>query len=430
MEKNIGQLRQRGLMDKIIIEGGIPLSGEATISGAKNAALPTLAACLLTGGWHTLNNIPKLRDISTIRKILSELGVSFEEDGENLRVNSDNLKNDTAPYNLVKTMRASILVLGPLLSRLGKARISLPGGCAIGARPIDMHLKGLHAMGANIDLEHGYVVAHASRLHGADIFFDISTVTGTENLMMAAVKAEGTTILHNAAKEPEVVDLANMLNKMGAQIHDFGTDTITITGVKELHPVKYAIIPDRVEAGTFLIAAAITNGHIRLKNYGEEHIEAIIKKLGDSGISIEKDGNDIVVRSNGEIKSVDIKTTQYPGFPTDMQAQFMALMCIADGWSMIRETIFENRFMHVSELRRMGADIEINGGQALVKGKNNLFGAQVMATDLRASASLILAGLAAKGRTEISRVYHLDRGYQDLDKKLSHLGSNIRREQY
>lgn len=417
-------------MDKIIIEGGIPLSGEATISGAKNAALPTLAACLLTGGWHTLNNIPKLRDISTIRKILSELGVSFEEDGENLRVNSDNLKNDTAPYNLVKTMRASILVLGPLLSRLGKARISLPGGCAIGARPIDMHLKGLHAMGANIDLEHGYVVAHASRLHGADIFFDISTVTGTENLMMAAVKAEGTTILHNAAKEPEVVDLANMLNKMGAQIHDFGTDTITITGVKELHPVKYAIIPDRVEAGTFLIAAAITNGHIRLKNYGEEHIEAIIKKLGDSGISIEKDGNDIVVRSNGEIKSVDIKTTQYPGFPTDMQAQFMALMCIADGWSMIRETIFENRFMHVSELRRMGADIEINGGQALVKGKNNLFGAQVMATDLRASASLILAGLAAKGRTEISRVYHLDRGYQDLDKKLSHLGSNIRREQY
>lgn len=430
MEKNIGQLRQRGLMDKIIIEGGIPLSGEATISGAKNAALPTLAACLLTGGWHTLNNIPKLRDISTIRKILSELGVSFEEDGENLRVNSDNLKNDTAPYNLVKTMRASILVLGPLLSRLGKARISLPGGCAIGARPIDMHLKGLHAMGANIDLEHGYVVAHASRLHGADIFFDISTVTGTENLMMAAVKAEGTTILHNAAKEPEVVDLANMLNKMGAQIHDFGTDTITITGVKELHPVKYAIIPDRVEAGTFLIAAAITNGHIRLKNYGEEHIEAIIKKLGESGISIEKDGNDIVVRSNGEIKSVDIKTTQYPGFPTDMQAQFMALMCIADGWSMIRETIFENRFMHVSELRRMGADIEINGGQALVKGKNNLFGAQVMATDLRASASLILAGLAAKGRTEISRVYHLDRGYQDLDKKLSHLGSNIRREQY
>jgi UDP-N-acetylglucosamine 1-carboxyvinyltransferase len=271
-------------------------------------------------------------------------------------------------------------------------------------------------------------VATANTLHGADIFFDISTVTGTENLMMAAVKTEGTTILHNAAKEPEVVDLANMLNQMGAQISGFGTDSITITGVKELHPVEYTIIPDRVEAGTFLIAAAITNGNVRLKGYGEEYIEAVIKKLRDSGIEIEKSGTDIVARSNGEIKSVDIKTTQYPGFPTDMQAQFMALMCIADGWSMIRETIFENRFMHVSELRRMGADIEINGGQALIRGKRNLFGAQVMATDLRASASLILAGLAARGRTEISRVYHLDRGYQDLDKKLSLLGSKIWRE--
>ncbi len=415
-------------MDKIIIEGGIPLNGEVTISGAKNAALPTLAACLLTGGWHTLNNIPKLRDISTIKNILSDIGVSFEEYGESLRVNSDNLKDDTAPYNLVRTMRASILVLGPLLSRLGKARISLPGGCAIGARPIDMHLKGLHAMGADIDLEHGYVVAKSSRLHGADIFFDIPTVTGTENLLMAAVKAEGTTILHNAAKEPEVVDLANMLNKMGAQVSGIGTDIITITGVKELDPVEYTIIPDRVEAGTFLVAAAITNGHVRLRGYGDEYIEAVIKKLRDSGIEIEKSGNDIVAKSNGKIKSIDIKTTQYPGFPTDMQAQFMALMCIADGWSMIRETIFENRFMHVSELRRMGADIEINGGQALVRGQDTLFGAQVMATDLRASASLILAGLAAKGRTEISRVYHLDRGYQDLDKKLSLLGSNIWRE--
>jgi len=392
--------------------------------------LPALVACLLTGGWHTLDNIPKLRDISTIKNILSDFGVSFKEEGEKLRVNSDNLKDYTAPYNLVKTMRASILVLGPLLSRLGKAKISLPGGCAIGARPIDIHLKGLHAMGADIALEHGYVVANAKKLHGADIFFDISTVTGTENLMMAAVKAEGTTVLQNAAKEPEVVDLANMLNQMGAQISGSGTDIITITGVKELHPVEYTIIPDRVEAGTFLIAAAMTNGNVRLKGYGEEYIEAVIKKLHDSGIEIEKSGKDIVVRSNGEIKSVDIKTTQYPGFPTDMQAQFMALMCIADGWSMIRETIFENRFMHVSELRRMGADIEINGGQALVRGKRNLFGAQVMATDLRASASLILAGLAAKGRTEISRVYHLDRGYQDIDKKLSLLGSKIWRERY
>ncbi|MFB0521913.1 MAG: UDP-N-acetylglucosamine 1-carboxyvinyltransferase [Desulfatiglandales bacterium] len=417
-------------MDKIIIEGGVPLMGEVTISGAKNAALPALSACLLTGGWHALDNIPKLRDIWTIREILSNLGVVFEEDGQTLKVNSDNLNNYSAPYQLVKTMRASILALGPLLSRLGKARISLPGGCAIGARPIDLHLKGLSLLGADIRLEHGYVVASTDRLRGADIFFDISTVTGTENLMMAAVKAEGKTVLHNAAEEPEVVDLANMLNKMGARIKGAGTDTITITGVKELYPARYAIIPDRIEAGTFLTAAAITKGKVRIKGCTVDHIGAIIKKLLDSGMEIEEQGEALVAIGRDKIKPVDIKTMPFPGFPTDMQAQFMALMCIADGLSIIKETVFENRFMHVSELRRMGADIEISGGQAFVRGKKNLSGAQVMATDLRASASLALAALAAEGQTEISRVYHLDRGYQGLDLKLSLLGSKIWREKY
>lgn len=417
-------------MDKIIIEGGVPLKGEVTISGSKNAVLPILSACLLTGGWHTLYNIPKLKDIRTIKDILSDLGVVLEENGQTLKVNSDNLNSHIAPYKLVKTMRASILVLGPLLSRLGKVKISLPGGCAIGARPIDLHLKGLSAMGADINLEHGYVVASTDKLRGANIFFDISTVTGTENLMMAAVKAEGITTLHNAAKEPEVVDLANMLREMGARIKGAGTDTITITGVKELHPVRYGIIPDRIEAGTFLIAVAITKGKARIKGCNVDHIEAILKKLLDIGMEIEKQGEDLVAIGHDDIKSVDIKTMPFPGFPTDMQAQFMSLMCIANGWSMIRETVFENRFMHVSELKRMGADIEINSGQALVRGKRDLSGAQVMATDLRASASLVLAGLAAKGRTEISRVYHLDRGYQDLDLKLSLLGSRIWREKY
>lgn len=417
-------------MDKIIIEGGIPLKGEVTISGSKNAALPILSACLLTGGWHALDNIPRLRDIWTIKEILSNLGVVFEEDGQTLKVNSDNLISDSAPYKLVKTMRASILVLGSLLSRLGKAKISLPGGCAIGARPIDLHLKGLSAMGADINLEHGYVVASAKKLRGANIFFDISTVTGTENLMMAAVTAEGKTTLNNAAKEPEIVDLANFLSLMGARIKGAGTDTITITGVKGLHPVRYAIIPDRIEAGTLLTAAAITRGQVRIKGCNGDHIEAIMEKLLDSGMELEKQGEDLVATGHDNIRGVDIKTMPFPGFPTDMQAQFMALMCLADGWSMIRETIFENRFMHVSELKRMGANIEINGSQALVRGKRNLSGAQVMATDLRASASLVLAGLAAEERTEISRVYHLDRGYQGLDLKLSLLGSKIWREKY
>ena len=417
-------------MDKLVVEGRVPLEGSVTISGAKNAALPILSACLLTGGWNTLENIPNLRDIQTIKEILYNLGVVFQEDGQSLRVNSDNIDKYSAPYQLVKTMRASILVLGPLLSRLGKARIYLPGGCAIGARPIDLHLKGLTAMGVDIALEHGYVVASAKKLKGATIFFDIPTVTGTENLMTAAVKAEGTTILKNAAREPEVVDLARMLNLMGADIEGAGTDTITIRGVKELRPVRHTTISDRIEAGTFLVAAAITNGKVRLRGCSRDHLEAVIEKLLGSGMEIETDGDDIVAMGHDRVKSVDVKTIPFPGFPTDMQAQFMALMCVADGWSMIRETIFENRFMHVSELRRMGADIEINGGQALVRGGARLSGAQVMATDLRASASLVLAALAAEGRTEISRVYHLDRGYQDLDVKLSLLGSRIWRETY
>ncbi len=417
-------------MEKIVVDGGIPLSGEVALSGSKNAALPILSACLLTGGWHTLHNIPILRDIRTIKEILSNLGVAFEESNHALRVNADTLNSYVAPYQLVKTMRASILVLGPLLSRLRKARISLPGGCAIGARPIDLHLKGLSAMGVNINLEHGYIVATAEKIRGADIFFDIPTVTGTENLMMAAVRAEGKTVLNNAAKEPEVVDLANMLNRMGAQIDGAGTDTVTIVGVKELRPVAHTIIPDRIEAGTFMAAAAITRGRIRIRGCKADDLEAVMEKLQDSGVEIEKRGEDLVVAGRDRITSVDVKTMPFPGFPTDMQAQFMALMCIADGWSMIRETIFENRFMHVSELRRMGADIEINGAQALVRGRSNLSGAQVMATDLRASACLVLAGLAAEGRTEISRVYHLDRGYHDLDGKLAQLGSKIWREQY
>jgi UDP-N-acetylglucosamine 1-carboxyvinyltransferase len=417
-------------MDKIIVEGGIPLKGEVTISGSKNAALPVLSACLLTGGWHSLDNIPNLRDVQTIKEILSNLGVVFEEKGRTLKVNSDNLNSYTAPYKLVKTMRASVLVLGPLLARLGKGRISLPGGCAIGARPIDLHLKGLSEMGVDIKLEHGYVVANADTLRGADILFDIPTVTGTENLMMAAIKAEGKTVLQNAAKEPEVVDLANCLNRMGAMIEGAGTDTITITGVKELHPVRYAIIPDRIEAGTFLIAAGITRGKVRIKGCKVDDIEAIMGKIVESGMEIERQGDDLIAQGHDRIRAVDIKTMPFPGFPTDMQAQFMALMSIADGRSIIEETVFENRFMHVGELRRMGADIEISGGEALVRGKKTLSGAQVMATDLRASASLVLAGLAAKGRTEISRVYHLDRGYQGLDLKLSLLGSKIWREKH
>jgi len=412
-----------------VIEGGRPLKGAVTISGAKNAALPALAACLLTGGWHRLVRIPRLRDIRTIQRIMADLGTDFREQGGVIEVNSENLTGYEAPYELVKTMRASILLLGPLLARCGRARISLPGGCAIGARPINLHLKALVAMGADIYLDHGYINARAPRLRGADIFFDIPTVTGTENIMMAAVTASGRTILKNAANEPEVQDLARMLRSMGADIEGEGTDTIVIHGVDRLETCEHTVIPDRIEAGTFMIGAAISRGAIVVEGCIPAYLTSLIEKLKQAGADISAEDRRITVRGPDRIQSVDIKTMPYPGFPTDLQAQFMTLMAIADGWSMIRETIFENRFIHVSELRRMGADIEINGGQALVKGKERLLSAPVMATDLRASASLVLAGLVAEGgRTEVHRIYHLDRGYEAIEEKFRGLGAAIWRE--
>jgi UDP-N-acetylglucosamine 1-carboxyvinyltransferase len=416
-------------MDKIVIEGGKLLKGAVKVSGAKNAALPVLAACILTGGWHSLRNIPHLRDIETIKSIMSKLGVAFRDGQGSLEVNSDNLTGCEAPYDLVKTMRASVLLLGPLLARYGKARISLPGGCAIGARPINLHLKALVAMGVDMYLDRGYVDAKVDRLKGADIFFDIPTVTGTENIMIAAVMANGKTVLHNAAKEPEIQDLARMLRGMGADIEGDGTDTITICGVRELKPALHTIIPDRIEAGTFLIAGAMTGGEIEVEGCMPSQLGALMEKLASTGARIEAASDSVAVKGSDKIESVDIKTMPFPGFPTDLQAQFMAFMCIARGRSIIRESIFENRFIHVSELKRMGADIEINGNQALVNGKGRLLAAPVMATDLRASASLILAGLVAEGgRTEVHRIYHLDRGYEDLESKFKQLGAAIWRE--
>jgi UDP-N-acetylglucosamine 1-carboxyvinyltransferase len=416
-------------MDKIVIEGGNPLNGTVKTSGAKNAALPAIAACLLTGGWHHLDNVPHLKDIVTIKKIMSELGVEFRDKRGSLEVNSDNLNRYETPYELVKTMRASILLLGPLLARYGKAKISLPGGCAIGARPINLHLKALSAMGVKMFLDQGYINAQADRLKGTDFFFDTPTVTGTENILMAAVTASGQTILRNAAKEPEIQDLIDMLRGMGANIEGDGTDTIVINGVKSLQPTRHTIIPDRIEAGTFMIAATMTRGDIDIESCRPQHLGALIGKVTSAGATIKANGECISIKGPDTIESVDIRTTPFPGFPTDLQAQFMSLMCIAKGWSMIRETVFENRFIHVSELKRMGADIEINGSQALVKGRERLLPAPVMATDLRASASLVLAGLAAEGgRTEVHRIYHLDRGYEFLEKKFKNLGATIWRE--
>ena len=417
-------------MEKIIIEGGRPLKGTVTISGAKNAALPIIAACLLTGGWHRLSYVPHLKDIQTIKLIMSNLGVGFREEEGDLLVNSEDIGKYEAPYNLVKTMRASILLLGPLLARMGRAKISLPGGCAIGARPVNLHLKALAAMGVEMSLEQGYIHAQVDRLKGTNIFFDITTVTGTENIMMAAVMADGQTILQNAAKEPEVQDLADMLRSMGAQINGDGTDTIVVDGVKDLRPTpRHHVIPDRIEAGTFMIAAAMTKGNIHVNGCRPEHLAAVIERLQAVGAELDNDGDRLRIRGPGTIKSVDIKTMPFPGFPTDLQAQFMALMCIANGSSLIKETIFENRFIHVSELKRMGADIKINGPHALVRGRDRLMAAPVMATDLRASASLILAGLVAKeGNTEVNRIYHLDRGYENLEEKFRSLGANIWRE--
>jgi UDP-N-acetylglucosamine 1-carboxyvinyltransferase len=415
-------------MDKMIIEGGRPLSGEVQISGAKNAALPILCSALLTEGWNTYHNIPDLVDIRTIRKLLRSFGADIEGEGT-VRVNAANLTRCEASYDLVRTMRASILVLGPLVARMGVARVSLPGGCAIGARPVNLHIKALQDMGANVELKAGYVEARAKRLRGANIFFDLSTVTGTENIMMAACLAEGTTVLRNAAREPEVVNLADVLNGMGAKIAGAGSDVITISGVDRLHPVETSIIPDRIEAGTFMIAVGMTGGDITLKGCNPSHLEALINKLQDAGMDIIPVADGLRVARLGNIRSVDVKTLPYPGFATDLQAQMMALMAMGNGLSVITETVFENRFMHVSELLRMGADIVVQGHSAIVKGIAKLRGAPVMATDLRASASLILAGLAAKGKTELSRVYHIDRGYQGIEKKLSALGADIRRVQ-
>lgn len=414
-------------MDKIIIEGGRPLVGRVAISGSKNAALPILFSSLLVDGTNTYLNVPRLRDIGSTIELLSIMGVSAEFNGREVRVDSTGMGCHEAPYDVVRKMRASILVLGPLLARLRKARVSLPGGCAIGARPINLHLKGLSLLGANIELRHGYVEATADRLKGAEINFDVITVTGTENLMMAAATAKGITVLRNAAREPEIIALSDTLNQMGADIKGAGTSKIVIRGVDQLSPATIKIIPDRIEAGTFMAAAVLTKGDVTIENCIPGHLGAIIDKLQLAGANISITGEKIRIEGPKSIQSVDMKTSPYPGFPTDMQAQFMVLMSVANGSCVISETIFENRFIHVSELQRMGADITISGNTALVKGAPLLSGAPVMATDLRASASLVLAGLVAEGITEINRVYHLDRGYEALEEKVARLGAAIRR---
>jgi UDP-N-acetylglucosamine 1-carboxyvinyltransferase len=414
-------------MKNIIINGGKKLKGEVAISGAKNAALPIIAAGLLCEGEHRLTNVPHLADVVTLGKILQNMGVRYDFKGNDVVLDSTDLASPEAPYDLVRTMRASVLVLGPLVARMGKARVSLPGGCAIGARPINLHLMGLEKLGATVEIEHGYVVARAKRLRGAHIYFDIVTVTGTENLMMAAALAEGETILENAAREPEVVDLAEALTQMGANIEGAGTDIIRIKGVEKLRPMTYAVMPDRIETGTFIISAAITGGSVTIRNCEPKHLDALLSKVAEAGADITVEDGALRVAGHRKIRPVNIKTLPHPGFPTDMQAQFMSLMALAEGTSVINETIFENRFTHVAELRRMGADIQVEGRSAIVKGVRRLSGAPVMATDLRASASLILAGLAAEGQTVVSRIYHLDRGYENIEQKLSALGADIRR---
>ena len=412
-----------------MIKGGVPLAGEVQVSGAKNSALPLLFATLLAKGTSEISNVPDLRDINTAVKLLRELGADVESEGGCYQINSDRIKSIEAPYDLVKTMRASVLVLGPLLARFGRARVSLPGGCAIGARPINLHLKGLEALGAKIVLEHGYVEATTDRLRGAKISFDLPTVGGTENLLMAAALAEGETVLENVAREPEIVQLADALNGMGAKITGAGTAVIHIQGVESLNSLNCRVIPDRIEAGTFMIAAAITAGNVLIHHAVSKDQEALISKLIEAGATIQPEGDGLRVIGPKRVTPVDIRTSVFPGFPTDMQAQFMALMTRAEGTSRISETVFENRFMHVCELQRMGADIQIDGHSAIIRGVGEMTGAPVMATDLRASASLILAGLAAENTTEVSRIYHLDRGYEKIEKKLSALGAKIWREQ-
>ena len=414
-------------MDKLKVIGGRPLEGEVRISGAKNAALPIMCAALLSAQPLRLSNVPRLMDTATMAKLLGQLGVEVDRSGEDLVLTAKTISNPTAAYELVKTMRASVLVLGPLLARCGQAKVSLPGGCAIGARPVDQHIKGLQAMGAEIEIEHGYIHASAKRLKGARIVMDLVTVTGTENLMMAAALAEGATVLENAAREPEVVDLASCLTAMGARIEGAGSDVIRIEGVASLGGAGYRVMPDRIETGTYLAAAAAAGGRVRLLGAAHETLEATLEKLREAGARLKTTNDLIEIEAEGRPRAVSVRTAPYPGFPTDMQAQFMALATIASGTALITETIFENRFMHALELQRLGADISIRGDTALVKGVERLQGATVMATDLRASAGLVVAALVAEGSTQIERIYHLDRGYEALEQKLSALGARVER---
>jgi len=416
-------------MNKLLINGGIRLKGNVRISGAKNAVLPILAATLLADSPATIENVPHLHDVTTTVELLGCMGVMVSVDEKlSVEVDSSTIENYTAPYHLVKTMRSSILVLGPLLARFGEAEVSLPGGCAIGSRPVDLHIKGLQDMGAEIDVSNGYIHAKAKRLKGARLVMDIVTVTGTENLMMAAALADGTTIIENAAREPEVVDLANFIIAMGGKITGAGTDTIIIEGVEKLHGTRYRVLPDRIETGTFLVAAAITGGSITVKDTDPKLLDAVIDKLRDAGAKVEVGDDWITLDMEGKRpKAVNVRTAPYPAFPTDMQAQFAALNALAEGTSTVVETVFENRFMHVQELKRMGADIEIEGNTAIIRGVEALTSAPVMATDLRASASLIIAGLVASGETEVQRIYHIDRGYENIEEKLALLGAKIRR---
>ncbi|MDT8283487.1 MAG: UDP-N-acetylglucosamine 1-carboxyvinyltransferase [Gammaproteobacteria bacterium] len=416
-------------MNKLVINGGVMLHGDVRISGAKNAVLPILAATLLAEGPATIENIPHLHDVTTTVELLGCMGVMVSVDEKlSVEVDCSTIENYTAPYHLVKTMRSSILVLGPLLARFGEAEVSLPGGCAIGSRPVDLHIKGLQAMGAEIEVSNGYIHARAKRLRGARLVMDIVTVTGTENLMMAAALADGTTIIENAAREPEVVDLADFINAMGGKVSGAGTDTITIEGVEKLNGTRYRVLPDRIETGTFLVAAAITGGSIMVKDTAPRLLDAVIAKLREAGAKIEVGEDWISLDMEGRRpKAVSVRTAPYPAFPTDMQAQFVALNSVAEGTSTVVETVFENRFMHVQELKRMGADIEIEGNAAIIRGVKGLTAAPVMATDLRASASLVIAGLVATGETEVHRVYHIDRGYENIEEKLSLLGARIRR---
>lgn len=414
-------------MDRIVITGGAPLRGAVRISGAKNSALPILAATILGGGECVLSNVPHVVDVVTMGKLLRILGMSVTHEGHHTVVRPQSVSSTEAPYDLVRTMRASVLVLGPLVARWGEAIVSLPGGCAIGSRPVDLHLAALAKLGAEIEIEHGYIKAKANRLRGAHIYFATPTVTGTENLMMAACLADGTTTLENAAKEPEICDLADFLVKRGARITGAGSDVISIEGVASLHGADHEVIPDRIETGTYLVAGAITGGDIVVEGCRPSHLEALLVKLREAGADIHEEKECIRLRAQTPLKGTNVRTCPHPGFPTDMQAQFVALMAVSEGTSVITETVFESRFMHVEELRRMGADIRVDGSRAMVTGKTSLAGAPVMASDLRASAGLILAGLAAEGSTEISRVYHLDRGYERIEEKLLGVGATIER---